>query len=186
MFRIISLIGIVAAALVGLVCLAALRRGSAPEQLPQGNRWARLLRFLICFVLVATVIILACTGFYAAIGTGHALTGWLLMIHATMAPVFCFALAAWVLIRVQNARFVGQDIARPGRSYACRKTCFWLMVLLAVPVILSIVLSMVPLFGTVGQKFLYHTHQATTLAFLMLAILYVALGRAAPARMSDK
>ncbi len=186
MFGNIALIGIVVAALVGLLCLAALGRGVSQAGGVSGNRWGRLLRFLICFVLVATVVILGGTGFYAAIGTGHAMSGWLLMLHATMAPVFCIALAAWVLIRAQTARFVSADIAGDGRWGAVRKGCFWLMVALGVPVILSIVLSMVPLFGTVGQRFLYHTHQYTTLAFLMLAMVYVGLGRCAFSRGSEQ
>ena len=92
-----------------------------------------------------------------------------------MAPVFCFALAGAVLLWTQRNRYHTGDCAQGNRAGFFRKTFFWLTVLAAIPVILSIVLSMVPLFGTTGQEFLYHLHQYSALTFLVSAIMLAGL-----------
>jgi len=46
---------------------------------------------------------------------------------------------------------------------------------LALPVILSIVLSMFPLFGTDGQEFLLQLHRYSALLFALVAIMYTYL-----------
>ena len=56
-----------------------------------------------------------------------------------------------------------------------RKLCFWVILLLAFPVILSIVLSMFLLFGTYVQGFLLEVHRYSTLALALAAIIHTYL-----------
>jgi cytochrome b561 len=56
-----------------------------------------------------------------------------------------------------------------------QKICFWLIIILAIPLILSIVLSMFPLFGTKGQEFLLDTHRYCALLLALVAIVYTYL-----------
>lgn len=55
------------------------------------------------------------------------------------------------------------------------KITFWLIVSLALPLILSITLSMFQLFGTDWQEFLLAAHRYTALAFAVVAIVHIYL-----------
>jgi cytochrome b subunit of formate dehydrogenase len=134
---------------------------------------------------------LAITGFYPTLILGQHITGYLVMIHATFAPVFAVCLAVLAVMWARCCRFTGGDwpwferiVQRvtlsnnPGDETARRssgigqKIAFWLIIFLALPLILSIVLSMFPLFGTHWQEILLSMHRYTALIFAMVAILH--------------
>jgi hypothetical protein len=52
---------------------------------------------------------------------------------------------------------------------------FWLLIFLALPLILSIVLSMFPLFGTHHQEILLALHGYVALVFTIVAIVHIYL-----------
>ena len=52
------------------------------------------------------------------------------------------------------------------------KVTFWLVVALAIPLILSIVLSMLPLAGTHGQNVLLATHRWVAVLFAVAVIIH--------------
>ena len=55
------------------------------------------------------------------------------------------------------------------------KICFWLIVVLALLVILSIVLNLFLVFGIDGQEFLLHLHGYSALALVVVGILHTYL-----------
>ena len=193
MFQKISII----AFLVTLTCIV-LHRIVVPsnKRLPGNSKNEKLsiigmLRILIYLAVLFCFIILAITGFYPTLILGKHITGYLVMVHATFAPVFAVCLAVLAVMWAQRWRFTGGDwpwferVVRwatlednPGEnnfhksSGLGRKISFWLIIFLALPLILSIVLSMLPLFGTHWQELLLSMHGYTALMFTMVAILH--------------
>jgi hypothetical protein len=51
------------------------------------------------------------------------------------------------------------------------KVGFWLLTTLALPLTLTMVISMTPLFGTEWQEYLFHLHRWFALAFALAAFL---------------
>jgi cytochrome b subunit of formate dehydrogenase len=149
------------------------------------------LRILVYLAVLFCFIVLAITGFYPTLILGKHITGYLIMVHATFAPIFAVCLAVLAIMWARRWRFAGGDwpwferVVRwatstnnpgdniPGKSYDLgRKISFWLIIFLALPLILSIVLSMFPLFGTHWQEILLSTHRYTAMVFSMVAILH--------------
>ena len=57
-------------------------------------------------------------------------------------------------------------------SALTQKVTFWLIVFLALPLILSIILSMFPLFGTYWQEYLLALHRYTAIVFFVVVIVH--------------
>jgi len=141
---------------------------------------------LLCF------LVLAITGFYPLVVLGEHISGFPVMIHATFAPVFAVCLAVlavmwsrkcrfvrgdwpWFDRFVQRVTLVGTD-AMPSRSTGLgQKIAFWLVIVLALPLILSIVLSMFPLFGTHWQELLLGMHRSIAVVFSLVAVVHTLL-----------
>jgi cytochrome b subunit of formate dehydrogenase len=143
---------------------------------------------LLCFV------VLAVTGFYPTLVLGEHISGYLLMVHATFAPIFAVCLAVLAVMWASRCRFAYSDwpwfqrfvqrvtlVKSTGNktpyqsSGLGQKIAFWLIIFLALPLILSIVLSMFELFGTHWQELLLGTHRYTALAFALVAIVHTYL-----------
>jgi len=143
---------------------------------------------LLCFV------VLAITGFYPTVVLGEHISGYLVMVHATFAPVFAICLAILAVMWARNSRFTGSDRpwfqrfvqrvtliksigeeAPPESSGLGQKTSFWLIIFLALPLALSIVLSMFPLVGTHWQELLLEIHRYTAVVFSLAAIVHIYL-----------
>lgn len=149
-----------------------------------------ILRKLFYLLALLCFVILLITGFYPVLVHGEHLSGYLLMVHATFAPVFAICLAVLTVMWAHNCRFnrgdwpwlqriIRREIASnepvTQKQGLVQKICFWLIVVLALPVILSIVLSMFPLFGTKGQEFLLNMHRYSTLLLVLVAIIHTYL-----------
>lgn len=157
--------------------------------LEQKLNFVGVLRKLVYLLALLCFIVLVVTGFYPVLVRGEHLSGYLLMVHATFAPVFAGCLAVLALMCADNCRFDKSDwpwlqkllrkapVDKPAdaKYQLVRKICFWLIVLLALPVILSIVLGMFPLFGTDGQEFLLNLHRYSVLLLTAAAILHTYL-----------
>jgi len=177
MFKITAIIGIMGMLLVMVLHFASRRgklSGKTTEiQVCKLSIWGKLIYLAIYVVTGGSLAVLALSGFSATIGWGGPMSGYLLMLHCTAAPVFCVFLAALGIIQAEKNRFVKEDF-QPGKCEAgWRKIFFWLTMLLGIPLILSMVISMLPIFGTEGQEFLYHLHRWSALAFL-IAICYMS------------
>jgi len=153
-----------------------------------------VLRKLVYLLALLCFLILVVTGFYPIFIHSEHLSGYLLMLHATFAPIFAACLAILAVMWAANCRFNKSDwpwlqrilervtLAKRGdeefsneRLGLGQKITFWLIVVLALPLILSIVLSMFPLFGTHWQELLLDIHRYTALVFAIVAIIHTYL-----------
>jgi cytochrome b subunit of formate dehydrogenase len=151
-----------------------------------------LLKKLCYLVAAACFVVLCITGFYPWLVRGEHISGYFMIVHATLAPVFavCLALLAvtwadrfcfdrtdgpWLrrrLGRVTSPPAPVQEHRRGGMRVTIWKATFWLIVALSIPLILSIVLSMVPLVGTDGQNLLLATHRWVAMVFAVAVIIH--------------
>ncbi len=148
------------------------------------------LRVLVYAVALLCVAVQTLTGFIPVLKGEH-ISGYPVMIHATFAPVLAVCLAVLAVLWAGRCRFTRGDwpwferlvqrvtaaeISAGQPSCKCsalaQKVTFWLIVFLALPLILSIILSMFPLFGTHGQKCLLALHRNTAAVFLLVAIVH--------------
>ena len=141
----------------------------------------RLLSYQLSLLFFALLVL---SSYLPVILTGDHLSGLALIIHVTVAPLFCISLAASAVFWAQKKRFSDADssllkdksfskiFTSGGLSPAWEKVIFWLFLIFSVPAILSIVLSMYPLFGSEGQEFLLQTHRYTTLILFLLATIH--------------
>ena len=152
-----------------------------------------VLRKLVYFVALLCFVVLAVNGFYPSAVLGEPISGYYLMLQVTTGGVFAACLAVLAVMWAHRCRFNKSDWQqlqhlirrkasesselgqKPPSSALFAKICFWLIVLLALPVILSIVLSMFPLFGTDGQEFLLQLHRYSALLFALVAIVHTYL-----------
>ena len=155
------------------------------------QKWSLVgaLRKLVFLLAMFCFIVLAVTGFVPRVIFGSAISGWWLVIHATAAPVFagCVAVLAvlwadrnrldknyWPLLNRVLHRQPKSAVA-PERHELKLRICFWIILVLSLPVILSAVVSMFPLFGTHGQNVLLQIHRYCTLLLSLFAIVYLYL-----------
>lgn len=147
------------------------------------------LRKLVFLLALLCFVVLLVTGFVPMFFLGKMITGWWMMIHATAAPVFagCLAILAvlWAdknrldknycpwLNRILNRQ--SKNAAEPQKFELELKICFWIILFLSLPVILSETLSMFYLFGELGQEVLLQLHRYSTLLLALFAIIYLYL-----------
>ena len=138
---------------------------------------------MLCFV------VLFVTGFYQPLVTGEHICGFLIMIHATAAPVFAVFIAILAVMWAGNCVFdknywpwltkllqrQPKSDLKPQRYEFLLKLCFWAILVLALPLILSIVLSMFKIFGTSMQELFLDVHRYTSLATAIVIILHTYL-----------
>jgi len=148
-----------------------------------------VLKRLVYLLALLCFVVLVITGFYPVLVHGEHLSGYLLMVHATFAPVLAGCLAVLALLWADRYRFDKSDwpwpqkllqqeaTDRPTRAKyrLWQKICFWLIIVLALPVILSIVLGMFLLFGTQGQEFLLDLHRYSALLLAVVAVVHTYL-----------
>jgi cytochrome b subunit of formate dehydrogenase len=152
------------------------------------------LKKLCYLVTFACFVVLAFTGFWPLLVRGEHIGGYLMMIHATFAPVFAICLAIMAITWASRHRFVQGDcpwVRRLLRTVTSlhlepmegrcnwtsigQKVTFWAIVALSLPLILSIVLSMLPLFGTHWQELALAAHRWTAVIFAVAAIVHAYL-----------
>jgi len=154
------------------------------------------LKKLCYLVSVICFLLLGLTGFYPVLVHGEHISGWLMMLHATLAPVFAICLAILGLTWAGEYRFrqgdcpwlqkllrrvtrlsIPADAAEGPCNCAAttQKIAFWAIVVLALPLILSIVLSMLPLFGTHWQEVAMAAHRWTALVFAVAVLIHTYL-----------
>ena len=150
----------------------------------------RKFSIIVYTLTILSFLVLAATGFYASFVSGQALSGYCLMLHCTAAPLFAVGMAGLTLMWAHRYRFNNSDWAclrhfgRGSQSKKNRishglilgqKVCFWLMIFLALPVILSITLSMFSLFCTDTMSLLNHLHRNCALLLSLAAVMHFCL-----------
>jgi hypothetical protein len=117
---------------------------------------------------------------------GLRLSGYLLIAHVTFAPVFIISLTFLLLVRAQMHAFVRANAEwvmdllglpldaplAPEDRGLVTKGCFWMVAVLSLPLVLTSVMSMFPVFGTYGQEMLFQLHRATALVFTLFVVVH--------------
>ena len=129
---------------------------------------------LVCFV------VLTITGFYPLL-LGKSLSGYWVMAHATAAPVFAACIAILAIFWADRNSFSrfrakSQNSETAPKDYRpCPKIAFWMIIVLALPLILSIVLMMFPIVSADTQKCLLHVHRYAALLLVPAAAAHILL-----------
>lgn len=151
-----------------------------------------ILKKLIFLLALLCFAVLAVTGFYQRLVFGEPICGYFIIVHATFAPIFAICIAILAVLCAHSHRFEHNDWpllqrivervtlrkALPKES-VCRsvplaqKITFWAIIALAIPLILSVVLSMFAFFGTSWQEFLLAAHRWTALVFAVVVIIHI-------------
>jgi len=141
----------------------------------------KLLRNLVYFVGVVSFAVLVISGFYPLV-TGSRLSGYWVMAHATAAPVFAACLAILALFWADRHSFFKVITPRPENQETassdfclCQKILFWLIVLLALPLIMAILMMMFPLFAAHTQECLLQVHRVAALVSAIAVILLIGI-----------
>ena len=152
--------------------------------------FAGVIRKLVYMLALLSFFILAVTGFYPTLVKGEHISGYLIMIHATFAPVLAVCLAVLAVMWAGKCRFNSKDWpwfsnlvekatliktennASDINAGLWQKTGFWLIIFLALPLILSMVLSMLPYFGTHWQEIFLFIHRYTALVFAIVVLIH--------------
>ena len=167
--------------LAGIRSAFVLRQENTGGWFPGTLAGARRSSYVLAMLLAA---VLAISGFLQVIITGGHLTGTLLLIHIIAAPLFALTLALASLLWSHDQQLREQDLpvlsglirtgtVRGNNGLAVlARALYWLMLVLALPLILSIILSLYPLFGTEGENTLIALHGYSALALLVAVLLH--------------
>jgi cytochrome b subunit of formate dehydrogenase len=161
--------------------------------LEQKLSFAGTIRKLVYLLALLSFVILAITGFYPTLVKGEHISGYLIMIHATFGPVLAICLAVlavmWAGKSVFNIkdwpwlqRLIEQvtlnktdENSSEVESCVWQKITFWLILFLSLPLIMSIILSMLPYFGTYWQELFIFIHRYTALVFSIVVLIHTHL-----------
>ncbi len=148
-----------------------------------------VLRKLVYLLTMLCFVVLIFTGFFQPLVFDKHLTGYLVMIHAIFAPVFAVCMAALAVMWASSCqfdknylpwllRFIQHETENktPVKKYEfCQKICFWLIIVLTLPLILSIILSMFPIFAAEFQDLFLNLHRYSALVLVLVAIIHTYL-----------
>jgi hypothetical protein len=163
----ISITGFVAVFLgIAICCVAFPFRGQ--RRIKKSGPWSAI-RKLVYLSTLLCFLVLVITSFYPVVVLKEAIHGYWLILHVVFAPVFVVCLAVLAIMWAGNCSFEKNDRPR------LQKICFWLIIILAPLVILSIVLSMFSLFGTQVQEFLLQLHRYSALLLALIIIVHTYL-----------
>jgi len=157
--------------------------------LPQKVNFIGIVRKLVYLFALLCFVVLAVTGFFPRLVLDKTIYGYWLMIHATFAPVFAVCLGILAVMWADNCRFdknycpwlqklLEREPLNPivgGKLELAQKIFFWLIIFLALPLILSIVLSMFSFFGTDAQGLLLNLHRYIALVLALSIIVHIYL-----------
>jgi hypothetical protein len=158
-----------------------LRQTPSGGWLPRTLAGARRSSYVLAMLLA---VVLATTGFLQVIITGSHLTGTLLLVHIVAAPLFALTLAAASLLWSHDQQLREQDLPVLGRlirtgtvtgingQAVLARVLYWLILVFALPLILSIILSLYPLFATEGETTLIGLHGYSALALVAVTLLH--------------
>ncbi len=147
------------------------------------------LRKLLYLLALLCFVILVLNGFYSVLILAEPITGYRIILQTIAGGVFTVCIAILAVMWAYNCRLDknywpwltrllqhrSKNTTAPEKYELAQKICFWLIILLALPLILSIILSMFTLFGTDGQKCLLHLHRYSALSLALIAIIHTYL-----------
>lgn len=143
----------------------------------------KFLKISTYLIFLFCITALTFSGFFHPIVLAKPLSGFLLVIHVSIAPVFAMSVAALSMLQAHLNRFNQKDYnnltqiirktpetdnSRGKKRETLLKLCFWSGIVLIVPLILSIVFSMYQYFGTRDQNFLLQLHRYSALLLVIV------------------
>ena len=151
------------------------------------EKFAQIVQNCIFPLLVVCILIMALSGFIPVIFLGKPMAGYLLMLHFAIAPLFalcivllsvvwpykhCFNKDDWLLLKniVKRKKADKRDIKKYHTLY--QKLSFWFLIVLALPVLFSVLFSMYPIFDNIGLTFLLDLHRYSALLLVLSTIGY--------------
>ena len=160
--------------IVGYTLWLVLRRRAAVSR----SRWGWW-GTLVYLGTLASVTVLGVTSFVAMIRFGT-LGGWWLFFHMFGAGAFTVVLPLLALTWCQASRAecpaspAGSEGPAPASPFPClAKAMFWVILAAGLVVTGTMLLSMLPVFGTPGQGLLLDVHRYAGLAVVMAMILHL-------------
>ena len=112
-----------------------------------------------------TMVVLAVTGFLPTLVGQNRMQGFVLLLHSMIAPWFMAGLAG---LAVAYGGLACRSADKMTVSNGLVTSSFWALVAVALVVILSAIVSLLPLFGTTGMARLAEIHHYSSL-FLLVA-----------------
>jgi len=195
MFRTISIIALFAS--IGAVVFHFMITRSKPKQTVTSKPAKRpgllgildVLSKLAYLAGLLSFLALLFTGFFPCLVLGQSISGYWLMVHVSAGGVFAVCLAFLTVMFAEGFRFDKSDCSWLQKLFGKEcveqqdiikftsglKISFWLIILLALPVILSIILSMLGIAGTHGQEFLMQLHRYFALSLAVIAVINMYL-----------
>lgn len=162
MFQIIAITAIVAmVALMSMVRMGAGAKACAGKPVLLG-------RLSVC-ALALSALALAATGLGGPLlNHGGPLSGFLLLGHTSFGALFIAGLAGSSIFCAERCRFGVDNPA--GKA---RKAFFWLVLALGLVTILTVLVSMTPVFNTHGLELMLQAHRWSALTLVMSLIGFV-------------
>ena len=154
----------------GVLSLFGRREGVAKSR---WNVWEKL----VYLATILSVAVLGVTAFFGVLCFG-VLDGWLLFAHLFGAGAFVFVLPVLAITWCGANRFgrrlpaSGSEDAAP-RLFWCPKVMFWIILASGLAVSVTMLLSMLPLFGTEGLTRLLDIHRYSGLVAVVATILHL-------------
>ncbi len=149
--------------------------------------WIKNFKKYLYLIAYLCFIVLALSGLIPYL-LGIHLTGYLLLIHVAVTPLFALCLVIIALIWAQEHRFNQKNwewiknnlFLKPGlqeptgKNDLLKKLFFWLFLVFGM-FLTSIVLSMYPIFGSDGQKFLLDFHKFSAVIITAVVALHTCV-----------
>ncbi len=148
----------------------------------------KCIKVLLYCIAVICVVLLTLTGFMPYFITGGPISGFLLILHVSLSPVFAISMTLISLLWAHeqifntsdqqwlyNSIFGKRDKDAISHYQPVLKVCFWLLVFLTPFIMGSIILSMYTIFGTGGQESLLTLHFSSALLFLIVSLVHTYL-----------
>lgn len=149
--------------------------------------YLKLMRLMSFYSSAILFIIMALSGFLPFVSMGTSLSGLALIIHVTAAPLFCLTYAFYIILSAfqykfeyDNYLFVfhrnsieGSSEFEAAKDNVILKSAFWISAVVSVPVIISIILSMFPIFSTSGMHYLTDLHRYSVLIFTISFVINI-------------
>ncbi len=182
---VVVLVGVAIHCLASRPKLAALCSKKA-RQKPSLIGVLRKLAYLLALLCFTVLLV---TGFAPRLVFARPISGYWSMLHVTAAPVFAVCVAVLAVMWAHNCRldkkywpWLQRILQRktanetaPEKHELTQKVCFWLIILLVLPLALSVIVCMFPLFGTHWQEFFASVHRYCALLFALLVIIHTYL-----------
>ncbi len=148
-----------------------------------GKEWKQNWKKAVYFLTLICLSVLALTGFIPYLILGAPLGGFALMLHVALSPLFILLVTVIVLgwannrtFSSQNWNFVKSGMFKKSKSDNSadefyEKFFFWFIVLFSI-LTATMVLSMYPILGTVGQESILQFHRFSSVVLFIFFVLH--------------